>query len=286
MADTPLLSVEPLEQTYSEEVLSLVESLPERVDLGRYRDPTDGRDFRAKLPVERSLDMPEHDDANGSLIRPVNAPAKMPNKLTLARRTGPVVDQKLTPRCVTYSGAGVKQQHERREHRRTFVVEPDDWYGRTKQIDPWGPHVDGTGIRYACQIAHRDGVLMDDPRSKKDDPWRRHKIGAYVRLGKLEEVLTAVARNYAVWFGISVDRGIFTPYRTSQGFVVPPPDGRPIGGHAMLIVGYWLSMGWLLVKNSWGERYGDQGYVWMPLAHFRQYGDWDAWTVTDSLPVA
>jgi hypothetical protein len=39
------------------------------------------------------------------------------------------------------------------------------------------------------------------------------------------------------------------------------PSG-PHGGHAMLIVGYIGN--YFVVKNSWGEEWGDKGYCYIP----------------------
>lgn len=44
------------------------------------------------------------------------------------------------------------------------------------------------------------------------------------------------------------------------------PEGRELGGHAVLLVGY-RSDGKFLVRNSWGTDYGDHGHCWIPEAY-------------------
>ena len=57
-----------------------------------------------------------------------------------------------------------------------------------------------------------------------------------------------------------------------------PPPGN--GGHAMLVVGYDdASQSWL-VRNSWGESYGEAGYVWIDYQVMDAYSDaHEFWTI-------
>ena len=42
------------------------------------------------------------------------------------------------------------------------------------------------------------------------------------------------------------------------------PNGKSIGGHAMLIVGYNDDKQWFIVRNSWGNKWADNGYCYIP----------------------
>ncbi len=108
-----------------------------------------------------------------------------------------------------------------------------------------------------------------------------HKIGSYVRLSTVEEIIECLLKYSCVHFGINVDSGIFTPFETDLGWVVAPPNGKPIGGHAMTATGFWREHGWIQVQQTWGENYGDKGFFFMPVTHFIDYDDFDAWMVTD-----
>jgi C1A family cysteine protease len=45
-------------------------------------------------------------------------------------------------------------------------------------------------------------------------------------------------------------------------------DYGNMGGHAMVLVGYDDSKGAFRVRNSWGERWGDKGSIWVDYNHF------------------
>jgi C1A family cysteine protease len=50
---------------------------------------------------------------------------------------------------------------------------------------------------------------------------------------------------------------------------------RVLGGHAMLVVGYkdkspsLPDQGYVIVRNSWGEQWGDKGYCYIPYKMMR-----------------
>jgi hypothetical protein len=50
-----------------------------------------------------------------------------------------------------------------------------------------------------------------------------------------------------------------------EGILRITPDSRPVGGHAWLLRGIWLSRGLARGENSWGEEWGDAGGFWIPL---------------------
>jgi hypothetical protein len=288
---TPVL--EPVESTYSDERLALVDAVEPGVDLGWARTVREPHRAVGRDAVDEKLWTYEE-----RVEKVTRVAARQPDRFTgWAVRTGPVLDQEMTPHCVCFSGASLRNFHERLEHRRTYVVDAHGWYAETKALpDPW-PGEDGTGIPYAAEVARTTGVLMDDPRSRKDDPGRRYKIKNYVALESIEQIMAALDRA-PVWFGTDVDRGIFAPQRVAEGtargeFILPPPNTySQVGGHAMLAVGYWRSLDALLVKQSWGADYGGVrmtlraentgGYFWYPLDYFRADNYyWDAWAVDD-----
>jgi len=82
-------------------------------------------------------------------------------------------------------------------------------------------------------------------------------------------------------FGFTVFTA-FESARVEKSGVLHMPGRREVdlGGHAVLAVGYDDSRQRVLVRNSWGARWGMRGYFTMPYAYVssRDLAD-DFWTV-------
>ena len=68
--------------------------------------------------------------------------------------------------------------------------------------------------------------------------------------------------------------------------LLPTPNSMYSGGHANVVAGYDNDLviggepGALLVRNSFGEDWGDHGYAWMPYAYITRGLTADWWTMT------
>lgn len=115
---------------------------------------------------------------------------------------------------------------------------------------------------------------------------------AYARIDKpgmipadvLDGIHQVLAAGYAVEFGTNVYNSIFKVGPDGQ-IPVPIAGERPIGGHALPIIGYDLAKKLLIVQNSWGSAWGDQGVGYLPESYFEKgYGGHpdanDVWVAT------
>jgi C1A family cysteine protease len=61
---------------------------------------------------------------------------------------------------------------------------------------------------------------------------------------------------------------------------MPNLDDTPLGGHAVMVVGFNDKDKVFIVRNSWGEEWGDNGYFYMPYDYFTNPDlASDLWTV-------
>lgn len=88
----------------------------------------------------------------------------------------------------------------------------------------------------------------------------------YVR--SVSDVIAAVAKSEPVILGVMTT----TSWNSPVGGVVTP-TGRSAGGHAIAIVGYnrTAARPYFIFRNSWGSRWGDAGYGYMPFDYCNSY---------------
>jgi C1A family cysteine protease len=107
----------------------------------------------------------------------------------------------------------------------------------------------------------------------------KHKALTYRRLETLEDMLGCLADGFPFEFGFAVYES-FQKIGKSGIMLMPKKTERLLGGHAVMAVGYDQKKKWLIVRNSWGEGWGDKGYFYMPFAYAtnRNLSD-DFWVV-------
>ena len=80
---------------------------------------------------------------------------------------------------------------------------------------------------------------------------------------KLENIQNVLTHNIPVVFGMSLFNSFMSEDVAKTGVIpMPKMSEKMIGGHAMLIVG--SNDKYFIVRNSWGEGWGDYGYCYIP----------------------
>jgi C1A family cysteine protease len=92
---------------------------------------------------------------------------------------------------------------------------------------------------------------------------KEFKIHSSNQLTNLEDVKATLAKGHTVAFGFKVFES-FTKIGAEGKMPVPGAAEKPMGGHAVLAVGYDDSKKALIVRNSWSEKWADNGYFYMP----------------------
>ena len=108
-----------------------------------------------------------------------------------------------------------------------------------------------------------------------------HMISSYHRLNTVEEMRACLAEGYPFVFGFTVYDAFETAKVASSGVLnMPVAKERPLGGHAVMAVGYDDKAKRFTVRNSWGAGWGKRGYFTIPYDYLadRNLSD-DFWTV-------
>lgn len=97
----------------------------------------------------------------------------------------------------------------------------------------------------------------------------QHQAIKYMRVEQtLTALRTCLAEGYPFVFGFTVYESFESDHVASTGFMpMPQEDEGVLGGHAVMAVGYSKEKRKFLVRNSWGEGWGQKGYFWMPNAY-------------------
>ena len=112
----------------------------------------------------------------------------------------------------------------------------------------------------------------------------------YLRLDQFgasnEETLNAIKQSLADGFPSAF--GFWVPDTMDQvsadNPVIPVPtiNGRFVGGHAVVAVGYDDEKEAILIRNSWGKDWGVEGYAWLPYEYVLKEYAFDFWTIFDN----
>jgi C1A family cysteine protease len=97
----------------------------------------------------------------------------------------------------------------------------------------------------------------------------------------LNQMKGCLASGYPFVFGFTVYQSFESAAVARTGHAPMPQWGeRPVGGHAVMAVGYSDASSWFIVRNSWGGGWGMKGYFTLPYAYLIQPGlSSDFWTI-------
>lgn len=291
------------------------ETLPPRAmgwlpDYPSFRDYTIEHDTVA--PTQKALGQT---DSVHTMLQKVHAvaPAKtLPRKTDLRAWCSPIEDQGALGSCTAHAGVGLVEYFERRAFGKHLDASRLFLYKVTRKL----MHCNGDTGAFLRSTAHAMAVFGVPPEEfwpyVPADFDREPSAFCYAfaqsyqainyyrldppampptRAALLKQIKTSLAAGLPLMFGFSV----YSSYRQadSTGKIPWPVAGEKLlGGHAVDAVGYddTLKMkntgprgkettGALLIRNSWGEAWGEAGYGWLPYEYVLQGLAVDWWSL-------
>lgn len=145
----------------------------------------------------------------------------------------------------------------------------------------------GACSEYTWPYSEQKSVVFAKPSKEAFEEASRHKITeAEIIPTTLQAWKSALAEGFPIIFGISLFKSFDN--QRKRGFVPNPSSTEAARGshssHAMLCVGYSDVDRVFIVRNSWGDRWGDNGYCYISYDYImnKKYNHGDTWIIRDA----
>lgn len=221
--------------------------------------------------------------------------AELPQSVDLRSKCSPVVDQGQLGSCTANAiVSGLREFLLLNEQSQPLFTRLSRLYlyWHERQLEHTIDQDAGAIIRDGMKVLQHNGVcpeqdypydiktFEEQPTSQAEHDAPTYRIKAYHRVTNLDMLKAALASGLPVVLGFSVYQSFESPDTAKTG-IVHVPDTKSeqlLGGHAVLAVGYDESKQWVIVRNSWGTGWGDQGYCYFPYEMFTDGVVNDMWT--------
>lgn len=248
--------------------------------------PSSNRNSLGWLP-----DLPDHRDKLYGAIS--KAPVSLPVSVDLRPLCSPIESQGKMNSCTANALVGTLEFLEKKNKRkfvnlsRLFVYYNERVIEHSVKEDPGAIIRDGIktlakqGVCSESSWPYRKSVIFTKPLAKCFTEALDHQVVSYHRILSLNQMKQCLAEGYPFVFGFTVFSGFLSDIVKKTGVLnMPKSDESYEGGHAVVAVGYNDTEKTFIVRNSWGKKWGMEGYFTMPYEYLesRDYSD-DFWTI-------
>ncbi len=289
-----------------------------RRKLGWLPDLPDHRDHDMETDlVPRHLQRLNRSQTVKGMMRQMNPPAEegaasppaLPASVDLRRWCSPIEDQGQIGACTAHAAAALIEYYERRAFGTYLDISRLFLYKATRNLLNWTGDT-GAYLRTTMEAMVLFGVPPEeyfpyDPANVDVEPSafcysfaQNYQTLTYFRLDAarttrpelLREIKMNLHRGVPAMFGFTVFGSISSASRTGR-IPFPVRTDRREGGHAVAAIGYDDQMvirhpfadqetrGAILIRNSWGREWGEEGYGWLPYDYVLNHLAIDWWTV-------
>ena len=193
----------------------------------------------------------------------------------LRNKCPPVYDQLSLGSCTANAIAFAYQFDEKDEE---FIPSRLFIYYNERKIENTVDSDSGASLRDGIKTIHNIGVCKEDdwvydPNNYTDKPptfcYKEAKLHRSIKYHRIKQELhqfkACIKSGFPFVFGFSVYESFESSEVSSTGIMpIPQKNEKLLGGHAVAAVGFDDSKKAMIIRNSWGENWGDKGYFYMP----------------------
>ncbi|CAF4046838.1 unnamed protein product [Adineta steineri] len=225
------------------------------------------------------------------------SPDQLPPKADLRNNMAPIENQSQIGSCSANCLAGAYEYLSKKEKNHDNIVSRLFIYynGRVKEDSKSAVTDSGCTMTSAIEALEESGVCLESiwpydisqvntrPSDEAYQAATGHKITQAMQVNiDLNEMKSCLAQGFPFAFGLK----LYTSFdQAAKTGVVPMPNDsdqnrKSDGSHALLAVGYSDQSKSFIVRNSWGEDWGDKGYCYIPYDYLSN-SDYcfDVWTI-------
>ena len=202
----------------------------------------------------------------------------LPSSLDLRGNMTSVRNQGADGCCVAFATCSMKEfQNNKANYYKNYL---SPWFIYLKRTDPTIPGMTpknaldilkNYGVTTELEFPYLKAKSKDEITDKIYNTAKNFVIKDYAFVNSIDDLKQALNQNGPCTIA-------FPCYNSTPTFWKSRPGDKLLGGHCVLVVGYDASKGFL-IRNSWGEFWGDKGYSWFA------YSDWglqnEIWTTLD-----
>lgn len=225
-------------------------------------------------------DLPDQRDVMYSA--PVMVLRKLSPLVDLRAKCPPVYDQGQLGSCTANALSGAFEFNCKKENLNVFMPSRLFLYFNERVLNNTVSSDSGAHIREGIKSLNNSGICPEKewpydaskfavkPPQKCYTVALKATVKTYQRLThtNLAQLQSCLAEGYPFVFGFTVYESFESQLVAKTGIMaMPKPKEKVIRGHAAMAVGYDDKKKAVIVRNSWGPKWGLKGYFYMPYSY-------------------
>lgn len=202
---------------------------------------------------------------------------KLPSQVDLRKQFTPIKDQQNLGACSAFALVSIYEYILKKNgHNNTCLSELFSYQNARIRQGKNAEDGEGTSLYDNVMGMGEKGICLNEifpyvpdinlmPNESAYDDAQKRKITKALNVERnISHIKSAISQGYPVAISLS----LYESFKSEKsGFVPHPGNEEFVGYHAMVVCGYSDKDKIFIVRNSWGEKFGDKGYCYIPYSY-------------------